>query len=160
MKKLFVFVLVSMAALFVNAAAVVWKYTPSVSVDPANSAVKLVAWSGENMIDCQLYFEMEDSRYFAAVDLAEIYSAIPADPVSGISFQAQLYSIEAGKEPSLVEESAKVTYSELYKKNAIFFDAATTPNPTAYDFAGVIPEPTSGLLFLLGFAALSLKRRV
>lgn len=160
MKKLFILALFSFAALFVNAAAVVWRYTPSMTVDPAESAVKLVAWSGETATDCQILTTLEGERYFAAVDSAEIYSIIPSDTFSNLSFTVRLYSFDADNKEILTEESAKVAFSELYEKNAIFFDVATTPNPTAYDFTGAIPEPTSGLLFLLGFAALSLKRRV
>lgn len=160
MKKLFILALFSFAALFVNAAAVVWKYTPSMTVDPAKSAVKLVAWSGETATDCQILTTLEGTHYFAAVDSAEIYSIIPSDSSANLSFTVRLYSFDADDKEILTEESAKVTYSELYEKDAIFFDVATTPNPTAYDFAGAVPEPTSAMMILLGLGALALKRRV
>lgn len=160
MKKLFVLALFSLAALFVNAAAVVWKYTPSMTVDPAESAVKLVAWSGEAATDCQILTLVEGERYFAAVDSAEIYSIIPSDTFSNLSFTVRLYSFDAEDNEILEEESAKVTYFELYEKNAIFFDVATTPNPTAYNFTGAIPEPTSAMMLVFGLASLALKRRV
>lgn len=160
MKKLFVLALFSFAALFVNAAAVVWRYTPSMTVDPTDTAVKLVAWSGETATDCQILTTMEGKYYLAETSSTEIYSIIPADTFSNLSFSVRLYSFDAEDNEILEEESAKVTYSELYEKNAIFFDVATTPNPTAYDFAGAIPEPTSALMLVLGLASLALKRRV
>lgn len=160
MKKLFVLAFFSFAALFVNAAAVVWKYTPSINVDPTDTAVKLVAWSGETATDCQILTTMEGKYYLAETSSTEIYSIIPSDSFANLSFTVRLYSFDADDKEILTEESAKVTYYELYEKNAIFFDVATTPNPTAYDFAGVIPEPTSGLLLLLGMAGLALKRKI
>lgn len=159
MKKLLILALFSFAALFVNAAAVVWKYTPSINIDPTDTAVKLVAWSGETAIDCQILTTMEGKYYLAETSSTEIYSIIPSDSFASLSFSVRLYSFDEDKE-ILEEESAKVTYYELYEKNAIFFDAATTPNPTAYDFAGAIPEPTSAMMLVFGLATLALKRRV
>lgn len=160
MKKLIVFAAFTFVALFANAASVVWKYTPTVSVDPVNSAVKLVAWDGPAQSDCQILSLVQGEFYFAAIDSTEVYSVIPtAQNLADLSFTVQLYSFDELDNATLLEESGKVAYADLYKKNAIFFDAATTPNPTAYEFTAAIPEPTSGLLLLLGISALALKRR-
>lgn len=160
MKKLIIFAAFVFAALFVNAAAVVWKYTPSINVDPTDTAVKLVAWSGETATDCQILTTMEGKYYLAETSSTEIYSIIPSDSFANLSFSVQLYSFDENDNEILTEESAKVAFTELYEKNAIFFDAAMTPNPSAYEFTGAIPEPTSGLMLLLGLAGLALKRKV
>ena len=52
------------------------------------------------------------------------------------------------------EETAQ-SYSQLLASNHIYVNDISTPYVTAW----AIPEPTSGMLFLLGIAALSLRRK-
>lgn len=161
MKKLLVFAAFLLAASFANAASVVWRYSDPhlADTDTSNMAVKLVAWNGETSTDCQILTSLGEYS-FAAVDSAEVYSVIPTGSgLADLKFSVQLFSFDENDQAQLVAQSATVTYKELYEKNAIFFDVATTPNPTAYDFAAAIPEPTGSLLLLVGFAALALKRK-
>lgn len=65
----------------------------------------------------------------------------------------------------VVARSSDVTYSTLVAGNYIYNDAdMTTPaSPSPFTFGGftsTIPEPTSGLMLLLGLGTLALKRKV
>jgi len=53
------------------------------------------------------------------------------------------------------DESTALGYAALQARGHIYEDITDTPNLTAW----AIPEPTSGLLLLFGFAALSLRRK-
>lgn len=63
----------------------------------------------------------------------------------------------------LVAQSASVTYSALLAGGHIATQGAGMPSPTTatpYAFgAYAVPEPTSGLLMLLGLAGLALRRK-
>ena len=85
-----------------------------------------------------------DSGYFGAFDAASM---------SGASFLIELWS-SAGEESIA---TATLAYSTAFASGAIYTPGASGGGATPY--AVVVPEPTSGLLLLLGMAGLALRRK-
>lgn len=94
------------------------------------------------------------------VEVETEFSGVSASPYT--NYFVKLYSESMSSFDDALATSASSVYYEslmayMWDKN----DPQAEPPASPYSFMGfVIPEPTSGLLFLLGFAALSLKRRV
>jgi len=72
------------------------------------------------------------------------------------TFYIETYKYGFGQSPiwGYNSETAQ-SYQQLLAGNHIYINDTSTPNVTAWN----VPEPTSGMLFLLGFAALSLRRK-
>lgn len=72
---------------------------------------------------------------------------------------AQTFLFELLKDNEVVGTQT-ATYAALSTLGAIWTGSDTTPSgATAYVLAGVVPEPTSGLLMLFGLAGLALRRK-
>ncbi|MBQ3806709.1 MAG: PEP-CTERM sorting domain-containing protein [Kiritimatiellae bacterium] len=81
--------------------------------------------------------------------------AITGSYTDSTSFFVELYNGE-----KWVAESAKLTYAELVSRGSIFKGGLQPANITPANFGSyAVPEPTSGLLFLVGGMLLGLKRR-
>ena len=89
-----------------------------------------------------------DSGYFGAFDAASMSGA------SGASFLIELWS-SAGAESIA---TATLAYSAALAGGAIY-TPGKSGGGTAYVVTGFVPEPTSGLLLLLGMAGLALRRK-
>ena len=85
-----------------------------------------------------------DSGYFGAFDAASMSDA---------SFLIELWSSTGAESIA----TATLAYSTAFASGAIYTPGASGGGATPY--AVVVPEPTSGLLLLLGMAGLALRRK-
>lgn len=92
-----------------------------------------------------------------STSLADLYSKLPADNLDQLSFYIELY----GFDDRVVGTSQGATYSELFEAKAIYEEMGTGGVEGLYHFVASsrTPEPTSGLLVLLGMGALALRRK-
>ena len=81
--------------------------------------------------------------------------AITGSYTDSTSFFVELYNGD-----KWVAESAKLTYADLVSQGSIFKGGLQPANITPANFGSyAVPEPTSGLLFLIGGMLLGLKRK-
>ena len=97
----------------------------------------------------------DQNRTSAAVDgTAQAYSILVLDKGSGISDYANYegtYAIASGTGVVMQDKDTSIDYTKFSYISAITGDD--------YRTAAAVPEPTSGLLLLLGVAGLALRRR-
>lgn len=78
---------------------------------------------------------------------------------SAYSFAVELYAFE-GNTASLVGVSDYVRYDEMKEKFHVYSDMSLSGiNPFVYGTFQSVPEPTGGLLLLMGLGALALRRK-
>ena len=78
---------------------------------------------------------------------------------SAYSFAVELYAFE-GNTASLVGVSDYVNYDQMKKKFHVYSDMSLSGiNPYIYGTFQSVPEPTGGLLVLMGLGALALRRK-
>lgn len=92
-----------------------------------------------------------------STSLADLYSKLPADNLDQLSFYIELY----GFDDRVVGTSQGATYTDLVKAKAIYGDMDYSGVEAPYHFVASsrTPEPTGGLLVLLGVGALALRRK-
>lgn len=85
------------------------------------------------------------------------YAGLLSEYGAGSKFLVELWSEGATSS----DAATRVAYSSVAFNDvtANIFDGLSTTGATAYTFTSFIPEPTSGLLALLGIAALALRRK-
>lgn len=81
------------------------------------------------------------------------YSLIP-DGIGWKNFYVELYNWEGG----VVGVSQQAVYADLVSQ-FVYSDMSVSATRTPYQFAASIPEPSGGVLLLLGFGAMALRRR-
>lgn len=86
--------------------------------------------------------------------LESAYYAILPDNPAGMIFYIELY-----KGDDTVGVSGTVTYETLAAKSHIYEEPGTGGTVSPYVFAAEVPEPSGGLLCLLGFGLMALRRR-
>lgn len=85
--------------------------------------------------------------------VAPYYSLIP-DGIGWKNFYVELYNWEGG----IIGVSQQAVYSDLLSQ-FVYSDMSVSATRTPYQFAASIPEPSGGVLLLLGFGAMALRRR-
>ena len=160
MKKFLVGVSILLATIAVKAEYLNWQVGSSMTIGDATytsgpsegqyNAVRLYATDGQG-----------SSHYYSIYDAPGTYST---ELASGLTTDATTYYIEllnySGSSYTTVGRTAGTTYAEL--SGALSNGALSAQAMTAiWTGAAVVatPEPTSGLLLLMGFAMLGLKRK-
>ena len=91
------------------------------------------------------------------VQLGECYSKLLDDP-EGSGYYLELYNMEG----EIVGTTQTATYAQLYNGGYIYSDMSTGGIQSPYRYAAVprpIPEPTGGILLMLGLGVLALRRK-
>lgn len=158
MKKLMVIVAAFAFASLAQASELWW--TVNTSGFDADTAVLYYSTNGQNFDGTRV-----DSWSISDIaDYGNAYSSIDDVPSSATSFYIELYKSSewvASSYTSLMDGKGigAVAIDDL--KGSIWTDGMS--KPTAYNYssfsANIVPEPTSGLMILLGLAALGLKRK-
>lgn len=155
MKKVIVCFAIALAAIVANAEYLNWQVGSSVTINnktysqPTYSHVQLYATTGSTT---------QDYGIFSAPGT---YSTQLVDGASAYSYYIELLSYDTASQAyTTVAETAYFTYADL--KGAISTGALDASAMTAVWTGTAVqptPEPTSGLLLLMGFAMLGLKRK-
>lgn len=183
MKKLIVAVAIALAGMAVNAAACSWAvgkiYTPSTTDLAPNPATGTLLANGT----ATLYYALAldgDSTVWSVLDSksvvngavakAELFNAstLPsdiADNGNAAYFKAIIettigdvdYTLELF--PGKNVEPAVQSFATLSKTAVSLSFTGVTSTTASKEWAANVPEPTSGLMLLLGMAGLALKRK-
>ena len=99
----------------------------------------------------------------------DVITSIPGGSVADISqyttgytFYIEVYNYESGSSSGVVYNDATFTYADLQGKGVLLSSMTAFANvTTAWNGTKAVatPEPTSGLLLLMGFSMLGLKRK-
>ena len=149
-----------------------WEFDQSESGDPLSFSLAKVRVDGDG-IDCPVYLALADDGGVSFETLAtEVdpeagplvgetvlpnYAKLSDFANDNYSFFVELYSLD----DELLGVSGRATFEELRLAGSVYEDMATT-GITPYNFGLAVepvPEPTSGVLVLLGFGVLALRRR-
>lgn len=87
---------------------------------------------------------------------ASYFSLVDVDPGKPKGYYIELYDING----NIIGVSDVVSESDIVDGGYIAKDMATTGILSAYHFRAHVPEPTGGMLLMLGFGLLSLRRRL
>ena len=161
MRKLIISITIVALAIMSHGAAVSWKAT-SVKDINGNNAASASGWSvtctifsadGGSVIGSQTVTSAKMSTFSCVID----------GTATGTSYLAQLVMTDASGNTITSEKAAFVTdsaaeYGPLNFSNGVGFSTETAKINYGSGWTAA-PEPTSGLLLLLGVAGLALKRK-
>ena len=127
----------------------------TISMD--NGSSYLSWYVGSEEVNTKVYVWDYEGASTLGYGTGRVFSYLNSDPSDTTTFLVELWGEEEGTEKVLGTQ--KLTYDTV--KNYIYSGtgrSGATPYVITGDFTAV-PEPTSGLLMLLGVAALSLRRK-
>lgn len=145
MKKLLTIVMITLAAVAAKADLYLYWMADVTETEWTATTIRAEIFADGNSID-----------YKASTNWAN--DTLISDSYS--SYWVMLYD-KATKE--YVAESAHVSYTDIVASTWTGNDPESNPGVSPFTFGGftsTIPEPTSGLMLLLGLGALALKRKV
>lgn len=160
MKKILVVVSILLATITAKAEYLNWQVGNSMTINGTTyssgsasdqyNAVRLYATNGSS------------TQYYSIYDAPGTYSTLLADgwAVEGATYYIELLNYDNASTYKHLANTSGTTYAEL--SGAISSGALSAQGMTAiWTGAAVVttPEPTSGLLLLMGFAMLGLKRK-
>ena len=156
MKKLVVFMVLAVASIAANADYLYWQ-APNSPMDGGIGAFSYATlWASS---DEGLHYEaIQQGGYTAYFDAT---TANDTDVGNATHFYIELVNY-AGSTYSVVVRSDVATYASLVSEGAIHSNLATDLSKMVAWVGSnyqAVPEPTSGLLVLMGFAMLGLKRK-
>lgn len=170
MKKLFVMASALFAAIVVNAATITWSATAAGTVLPGGAtANNVVAYLFEGTLDkTALQTALDAGTWAPTSEAGFLYTKNTTS--TGLITQAKIgsYENETVSFSMVIFDTAAIGTEGMYKyaevKNVEFTTANktiafATPLQAADWVAYGVPEPTSGLLLLLGMGALALRRK-
>lgn len=128
-----------------------------------------VDMTGSNITGAQyakLYASNDGSTYTSISSYYEIGSVNAAQStiaggVSASPYTNYLVALYNDALNQIAVSGNASSYGDIMQNTWNAAEAGTKPPSTPYSFSGfVVPEPTSGMMILLGVAALALKRRI
>ena len=176
MKKLMMFVAIVCATTFVNAASMAWGIS-NLSATPDKAAA--AGWVAYFMDGSKYstFSGLEASEVGAYVAANKLYSATSTSGRTGVNVSATSGTYSAGDSVSgymVIFDNASATAADYYVYTAL--DTKSVPGAGNLQFTKTfaetsgwtatsggsqpdVPEPTSGMLMLIGLAGLALRRR-
>lgn len=102
-------------------------------------------------VEKDIYLAADDARYTAGPAWADVtdYTA------DGYTFYVETYENGALDPIWTYNETTAKSYATLLKEKHIYTEGTSLPDVTPW----VVPEPSSGMMALLGFALLALRRK-
>lgn len=116
----------------------------------------LSLYSNSSKTYTKLYADSDTSK--TGTTAGNAFAGVDGYTLAGSQFLVELWTTDASSSSDKLVAWKSVDY-ETVSKNSSIYTAMNTANPTAYTFANFVPEPTSGLLLLMGCAALALRRK-
>ena len=170
MKKLMVVAMVAFATIAANAAKVTWGVADG-TLAGVNSGTMYLVWAESADFSGLASMEKFDSSTIAAVGGTTVASTSyaggaqtaetvvkPTTPISIGAGQKKLYTMIVSDDGAKFAYSPVVSQPILNNENTADISVAAG-SYTIVPAAAAAPEPTSGLLLLLGVAGLALKRK-
>ena len=166
MKKALILVGAIAAFSFSQASELWWTVANPQSVGAWDEAKLFVSENGYNYGSTHDALDTVSAADMA--DLGFVMTDLQGYGSSAYSFYVELYNSETLVGKSYVKldapQQGATPYNTLSSANAIYDGNLMNPTASAYTFSSfttsdVIPEPSSGLMMLLGMIALGLKRK-
>lgn len=162
MKKLLVLFALLVTTATSQAAYLYWQVTETSMGDYSENASYASIYKDGVLVDSIYYGDYGNVGDKFGVPITSEVSINVADANDGSSYYIELYQYDNATSTSTkLARSEEKSWTELYGSGAITSSLTSIPQVwTAGGFGPApIPEPTTGMLTLLGFALLSLKRR-
>ena len=154
MKKILTFLVLAVASIAAHAEYLYWQ-APTTTPDGISSYSYATLWTSTDNTSYTVINDNGTTLYFDAT------TANDTDVGSAQYFYIELVNY-ADSSYTVVGRSEVATYDSLISAGALHSDLATNLSKmTAWvgSSYSAVPEPTSGLLMLMGFAMLGLKRK-
>lgn len=157
MKKVIIAIAIAIVAVASNAASFKWSAANIYS--PTDSTVKLS--SGTAALYCDaLSSDPVSTVSVASGAIAATTFDVNATANQSYTFYFVITTETAGETYTFTSASKTVTASDVGAVNIAFGNQANATQSASNWKGGSVPEPTTGLLVILGMAGLALKRKV